>query len=91
MTEWLKVRDWKSRVRDERTEGSNPSLSAIMALLKATCYRGDVAQLGERCLRKAEVGGSSPLISTNPSGSPLASGRRFPDRGELRRIPALAR
>ena len=26
--------------------------------------RGDVAQLGERCLRKAEAGGSNPLIST---------------------------
>lgn len=25
---------------------------------------GDVAQLEERCLRKAEVGGSIPLIST---------------------------
>ena len=25
---------------------------------------GDVAQLAERCLRKAEVGGSIPLIST---------------------------
>jgi hypothetical protein len=30
-----------------------------------SCPRfGDVAQLGERCLRKAEAGGSSPLIST---------------------------
>ncbi len=28
---------------------------------------GDVAQLEERCLRKAEVGGSIPLISTNIS------------------------
>ena len=28
--------------------------------------RGDVAQLAERCLRKAEVGGSIPLISTTP-------------------------
>ena len=27
---------------------------------------GDVAQLAERCLRKAEVGGSIPLISTTP-------------------------
>ena len=26
--------------------------------------RGDVAQLGERCPCKAEVGGSTPLIST---------------------------
>ena len=25
---------------------------------------GDVAQLGERCVRNAQVGGSSPLIST---------------------------
>ena len=29
----------------------------------ALCF-GDVAQLGERCLRMAEVGGSTPLIST---------------------------
>jgi hypothetical protein len=28
---------------------------------------GDVAQLEERCLRKAEVGGSIPLISTKSS------------------------
>ena len=26
---------------------------------------GDIAQLGERCLRMAEVGGSNPPISTN--------------------------
>ena len=27
--------------------------------------RGDIAQLGERCVRNAEVGGSNPPISTN--------------------------
>src|SRR4030043_1868859 len=27
--------------------------------------RGDIAQLGERCVRIAEVGGSNPPISTN--------------------------
>ena len=26
---------------------------------------GDIAQLGERCVRIAEVGGSNPPISTN--------------------------
>ena len=31
------------------------------------CF-GDVAQLGERCLRKAEAEGSNPFISTNFSG-----------------------
>lgn len=31
----------------------------------AQCMRhGDVAQLGERCLRKAEAEGSTPFIST---------------------------
>ncbi len=32
---------------------------------------GDVAQLGERCLRTAEVGGSNPLVSTmvTPQGN----------------------
>ena len=68
VTEWSKVRDWKSRVRDERTEGSNPSLSAIGMLFESATH-GDVAQLGERCLRKAEVGGSSPLISTSFAGA----------------------
>ena len=32
------------------------------------CATGDVAQLGERCLRKAEAEGSNPFISTNTSG-----------------------
>ncbi len=27
-------------------------------------HRGDIAQLGERCVRIAEVGGSNPPIST---------------------------
>ena len=29
------------------------------------CKRGDIAQLGERCVRIAEVGGSNPPISKN--------------------------
>ena len=45
-----------------------------------SCPRfGDVAQLGERCLRKAEAGGSSPLISTissNESASARKSGSK---------------
>ncbi len=32
VTEWTKVRDWKSRVR-QRTVGSNPTLSAILRLV----------------------------------------------------------
>ncbi len=31
----------------------------------AGCDRGDIAQLGERGVRNAEVAGSSPAISTN--------------------------
>ena len=31
-------------------------------------FLGDVAQLGERCLRKAEAEGSNPFISTKLSG-----------------------
>src|SRR5690606_40959357 len=38
-------------------------------------HPGPVAQLGERCVRNAEVGGSSPLRSTTKS--PLGS--RFPE------------
>ena len=30
--------------------------------------KGDIAQLGERGVRNAEVGGSSPPISTTPRG-----------------------
>lgn len=33
---------------------------------KIGSYGGDVAQLVERCFRKAEAGGSIPLISTTP-------------------------
>src|SRR5437870_4546512 len=29
-------------------------------------HRGDIAQLGERCVRIAEVGGSNPPISISP-------------------------
>jgi hypothetical protein len=31
--------------------------------------KGDIAQLGERCVRIAEVGGSNPPISTSPCSS----------------------
>lgn len=40
-------------------------------------YRnGDIAQLGERCLRKAEAGGSNPLVSTRgkSAGHPWKQG-----------------
>ncbi len=40
VTERSKVRDWKSRVRDERTEGSNPSLSAIRLFFERCDSRG---------------------------------------------------
>lgn len=33
---------------------------------------GDVAQLGERCVRNAQVRGSNPLVSSfSPSGHPM--------------------
>ena len=38
---------------------------------------GDVAQLGERCVRNAEVGGSIPLISTNPFARLPHQGQRW--------------
>ncbi len=34
----------------------------------ARMERGDIAQLGERCVRIAEVGGSNPPISTSKDG-----------------------
>lgn len=44
--------------------GCDCTLTATRRGATITCARGDVAQLGERCLRKAEAGGSNPLIST---------------------------
>ncbi len=53
-------------------------------------HAGDIAQLGERCVRNAEVGGSSPPISTmngdiqgsghKEKGAPVAqrTEQRFP-------------
>ena len=32
MTEWLKVHAWKACVRQKCTEGSNPSLSAVITI-----------------------------------------------------------
>lgn len=46
MAEWSKARDWNSRERDERSEGSNPSFSAILNVshgdtsAKLTCHEG---------------------------------------------------
>ena len=37
----------------------------------ARIERGDIAQLGERCVRIAEVGGSSPPISTTSILAPV--------------------
>jgi hypothetical protein len=37
---------------------NNPTYAIILAV------GGDIAQLGERCVRIAEVGGSNPPIST---------------------------
>ena len=43
VTEWPNVRDWKSRVGQKPTEGSNPSLSASFKTEKA-----DIAQLANQ-------------------------------------------
>jgi hypothetical protein len=44
----------------------NPSLTSVsrIATIPYARTHGDVAQLGERCLRKAEAEGSNPFIST---------------------------
>ena len=50
---------------DSRTNGG-------LAVVLRDCYNadvGDIAQLGERRVRIAEVGGSSPPISTCPCSS----------------------
>ncbi len=51
------------------------ALRPVLAVASETS--GDVAQLGERCLRTAEVGGSNPLVSTKhaSSGRPVRTGR----------------
>ena len=46
--------------------------------------RGDVAQLGEHCVRIAGVRGSSPLISTIPSASEPPAARSAPHRWTVR-------
>ena len=54
--------------------------SARNAKITAALCFGDVAQLGERCLRMAEVGGSTPLISTTDTmtvDSPLGGSAVF--------------
>ena len=46
---------------------ANRKLRVMIAKPKATKYPGDVAQLGERRPCKAEVVGSSPIVSTGIS------------------------
>ena len=36
----------------------------LLGIATASTQDGDIAQLGERCLRKAEAEGSNPFIST---------------------------
>ena len=54
------LRPWNSQHALQSGRVSTPTemLSIVMIL-------GGLAQLGERCLRKAEVGGSTPLPSTS--------------------------
>ena len=40
------------------------TLFRLIAKMLLARFLGDVAQLGERCLRKAEAEGSNPFIST---------------------------
>lgn len=57
---------WLERSSDKgKVPGSNPGRPTGLrqGATGADPDRGDVAQLGERCLCKAEVRGSSPLIS----------------------------
>ena len=48
---------------------------------------GDVAQLGERGVRNAEVEGSIPFVSTTPSGPPLPRRARCAQLGKLAPTP----
>lgn len=52
---------------------------------------GDVAHLGERSVRIAEVRGSSPLVSTNHITLTSAEGRGFLFAGVPRRYCAVKR
>ena len=55
MAEWSKAHDWKSCVRLKRTEGSNPSLSAITT--KPSLVEGFVVvNCGERDLNPRKEG-----------------------------------
>lgn len=68
-----------------RVRGGLTSVRAVGTLMLAfgafgAELNGDVAQLGERCLRTAEVGSSNLLVSTKE----LTSGR--PECGTPRRL-----
>ena len=65
--EFLAERYWHERPR--------------MCIIQSSAVRGDIAQLGERGVRNAEVGGSSPPISTNSLFSPLPHRPFAPHRG----------
>ena len=56
-----------------------------MAILSLARFFGDVAQLGERCLRKAEAEGSNPFISTIGVVARAVVARAFLWRAKARR------
>ena len=70
MAEWSKAHDWKSCVRLKRTEGSNPSLSAIYD--KPSLVEGFVVNdVGEEDLNPRKEGSTTSESETKVSRSAL--------------------
>ena len=61
-----------------------------MCIMQSSRSRGDIAQLGERGVRNAEVGGSSPPISTTFSLPSLFASRLFAPSAEFAALWILA-
>lgn len=59
-------------------------LNAEKLSLDCKCLIGDVAQLGEHCLCKAGVEGSSPFVSTKPDQSCFGMVSSIPGCGPFR-------
>ena len=68
MAEWSKAHDWKSCVRLKRTEGSNPSLSAIITepslaegFVIMNCGEWDLNPRKEGSAPERKAGESTPV------------------------------
>ena len=95
MTEWPKVRDWKSRVRQPRTVGSNPTLSAKSSITDAVhtnVSRGDASTPAAlRSLRRSlrlRLSRAPCWRGASPRATPACPASVMPRRPSSRVSPA---